>query len=312
MALPSYSDLNILGESGEKLTDIIDLSIELGFERVAVNNFVANLKGGKGKKQTEKIAVSPPSEILLNEKSLASLQLNGKTFEQLSRITVVLQDDTNIPRLGGSDIQAYDILAVQPTTEATFKLACQTLDIDIISFNFAEKIGFSHKRSLLNAAAKRGIYFEILYGPALINNVVKRQTISNAMSLVNVCLGKNIILSSGAEYPSTLRSPMDVFNLARLFGLSYPQAKDAISGNCRAVLKHAASRKTCKSVISVKAATALSQKEQWLLNKEYCDPDSSVEGDESEENDGDESEENDDLENDFESNEPKKKKIKIS
>ncbi|XP_059173269.1 ribonuclease P protein subunit p30-like [Physella acuta] len=305
MAPPVFSDMNLVWSSSTTLLDMIEIAIELGFERIAVNKFISSLEGGKGKKHNEKFAVSQPSDILLNEESLKSLTLKGKKFEQLSRITAVIKDASNTHRLGSPDIQSYDIIAVQPTNEKTFQLACSTLDIDLISLNFTESLGFSLRRQLINLAASRGIFFEIVYSPALINNQAKRYIIANAMSLINAAGGKNIIISSSAEKPIDLRSPMDVMNLARLFGLNHFQAKSAISINCRAVLKHAETRKTCKSVVSVKTITP---KEAWILklqSKEQQQVGSSSSQDEDSEDD------DDDDDDSSAQDEPKLKKKKL-
>ncbi|CAG5124293.1 unnamed protein product [Candidula unifasciata] len=271
MAAPVYTDMNVLRQPN--LSDVIDLGIELGFEQFAINYVVSSLQGGKGKKN-EKLIVPPPAEVLLNDESVRSIQKRCASFKQLSRLTAVLEDASNTHRLGAADIQAYDIIAVQVTNEKTFQLACSTLDVDIICFNLSESLGFSLKRAMINLAAKRGIHFEIVYSPALQENTVKRNTISNAMSLIRAGGGKNVIISSGSEQPIDLRSPYDVINLARLFGLSHSQAKDAICRNCRAVLKHAESRKTCKSVVSVIKSSNLSVKEQWVLHQKNTREDS--------------------------------------
>ncbi|EMP24609.1 Ribonuclease P protein subunit p30 [Chelonia mydas] len=42
---------------------------------------------------------------------------------------------------------------------------------------------------------------------------MRRYTISNALSLMQICKGKNIIISSAAERPLELRGPYDVANL---------------------------------------------------------------------------------------------------
>ncbi|KAH9492719.1 Ribonuclease P protein subunit p30 [Bulinus truncatus] len=300
MALSAYCDFNLKWQTKEKLIGLVEVSVELGYESVVVNNHIQSLQGSKGKKQIEKSFITPPSEILLEEKTINSLQCHGKPIEQLSRLTAVLQDASNTHRLGNPDILVYDILAVQPTDEKTFQLACKTLEVDVICLNFTENLGFSLKRQLLNLAASRGIHFEIIYSPALASSQVKRNVISNALSLVKAICGKNIIISSGAEQPIDLRSPYDVINLARLFGLNHSQAKDALCKNCRAVLMHAKSRKTCKSVILVKSISMLESKKKWILNTKSQNENVSDNDDE------------DDSSESVDDDEPEIKKIKMS
>ncbi|GFS26283.1 ribonuclease P protein subunit p30 [Elysia marginata] len=247
--------------------------MRVGFERVAINNVVKGLQSGKTKKQAGKpqSVIKPPSNILLNEATMQALQTKQPKLQQVSRFTTVLDDFSNTHRLSTPEVQAYDIIAVQPTDEKTFQLACSTLDVDIICLNFSEQLGFSLKRPLIKLAIKRGIHFEILYSPALKDNSVKRNIISNSMSLINISRGKGVIISSGAQKPIELRSPWDVINLGKVFGLSQLQAKDSISRNCRAVLKHGEARKTCKTVISVADASKLKPDEEWILHPSRTD-----------------------------------------
>ncbi|KAG8552349.1 hypothetical protein GDO81_004483 [Engystomops pustulosus] len=93
-------------------------------------------------------------------------------------------------------------------------------------------------------AIERGIFFELIYTPAIRDSTMRRYTISNSIALMEVCKGKNIIVSSGAEAPLDLRGPYDVATLGLLFGLSETSAKDAVSTRSRAVILHGEARKT--------------------------------------------------------------------
>ncbi|RUS73958.1 hypothetical protein EGW08_018273 [Elysia chlorotica] len=324
MALPLYADLSIPYQPAELVHELVDFACELGFERIAINNVVHSLQSGKGKKKGGKPQsdIQPPSQILLNEASITALKAKRPKFHLVSRFTTVLDDVSNTHRLGSPEVQSYDIIAVQPTDEKTFQLACSTLDVDIICLNFTEQLGFVPKRPLLKLAIKRGIHFEIVYSPALKDNSVKRNIISNAMSLISVSRGKGVIISSGAEKLIDLRSPWDVVNLGKLFGLNPLQAKDSICKNCRAVLKHAEARKTCKTVVSVADVSHLKPDEKWILQSSRTEAmheqqkqhsDQSSEEEDSDNDDGDD--DSDESESSKEENESydhsKKKKIKL-
>ena len=62
-------------------------------------------------------------------------------------------------------------------------------------------------------AIDRGVGFELLYSPAIKDSTMRRYTISNALNLMQVCKGKNVIISSAAERPLEIRGPYDVANL---------------------------------------------------------------------------------------------------
>uniref|UniRef100_A0A8C5W6F5 Uncharacterized protein n=1 Tax=Leptobrachium leishanense TaxID=445787 RepID=A0A8C5W6F5_9ANUR len=96
---------------------------------------------------------------------------------------------------------------------------------------------------------QRGIFFELIYTPAIKDSTIRRYTISNALNLMQFCKGKNIILSSGAERLLDMRGPYDVHQLCNmalglLFGLSEGTSKAALSTNCRAALLHGETGKT--------------------------------------------------------------------
>ncbi|XP_076616726.1 ribonuclease P protein subunit p30 isoform X1 [Chaetodon auriga] len=98
-------------------------------------------------------------------------------------------------------------------------------------------------------AVDRGLVFEVSYSAAIRDSTMRRYTIANAVSLVDTCKGKNMILSSAAEKPLELRGPYDITNLGLLFGLSDGDAKEAVSSTCRSVVLHAETRKTASGII---------------------------------------------------------------
>ncbi|KAB0352691.1 hypothetical protein FD754_017548, partial [Muntiacus muntjak] len=129
-------------------------------------------------------------------------------------------------------------------------VACTHLDVDLVCITVTEKLPFYFKRPPINVAIDRGVGFELLYSPAIKDSTMRRYTISNALNLMQVCKGKNVIISSAAERPLEIRGPYDVANLGLLFGLSESDAKAAVSTNCRAVLLHGETRKTAFGIIS--------------------------------------------------------------
>uniref|UniRef100_A0A670HNZ8 Ribonuclease P/MRP subunit p30 n=1 Tax=Podarcis muralis TaxID=64176 RepID=A0A670HNZ8_PODMU len=156
----------------------------------------------------------------------------------LSRLTLVVSDPShcNILRSTSTNIKFYDIFAVFPKSGKLFHVACTTLDVDIVCINVTEKLPFYIKRPSVNVAIDRGIYFELIYVPAIKDSTMRRYTVSNALSLMQICRGKVRLKMS--RFPLQLRGPYDVANLGWLFGLSESNAKAAVSTNGRAVLLH--------------------------------------------------------------------------
>uniref|UniRef100_UPI003AACCD73 ribonuclease P protein subunit p30-like n=1 Tax=Centroberyx gerrardi TaxID=166262 RepID=UPI003AACCD73 len=122
-------------------------------------------------------------------------------------------------------------------------------DVDIICITVTEKLPFFFKRAPVNGAVERGLVFEVCYVPAIRDSTMRRYSIANAVSLLESCKGKNVILSSGAEQPLELRGPYDIANLGLLFGLSEQDAKEAVSSTCRSALLHAETRKTASGIV---------------------------------------------------------------
>ncbi|KAG8135406.1 hypothetical protein E2320_008427 [Naja naja] len=99
------------------------------------------------------------------------------------------------------------------------KVACTTLDVDLVCVEVTEKLPFFIKRPSVNAVRgsfnksnRRGVYFELLYVPAIKDSTMTVHNL-NAYNLLQICRGKNIVLSSGAEKPIQLRGPYDVANM---------------------------------------------------------------------------------------------------
>ncbi|XP_009998409.1 PREDICTED: ribonuclease P protein subunit p30 [Chaetura pelagica] len=203
--------------------------------------------------------------------SLPLVHGTSKRIKVLTRLTLVVSDPShcNLLRSTSANIRLYDIIAVFPKNEKLFHIACTTLDVDLVCINVTEKLPFYFRRPPVNMAIDRGIYFELLYTPAIKDSTMRRYTISNAISLMQICKGKNIVISSAAERPLELRGPYDVANLkggrGLLFGLSESEAKAAVSTNCRATILHGETRKSaCGVVYTVKKPRKVDEEETTL------------------------------------------------
>ncbi|XP_014679285.1 PREDICTED: ribonuclease P protein subunit p30-like isoform X2 [Priapulus caudatus] len=263
--MAAFSDLNILHMENVSTKEKLLMAIKLGYEVVAINNYVENVlvKDDKGKSKKE------PSKV------------KGASLKQLSRFTTVLSDPGQWRRMQEDDIQAYDLLAVQPTTEKLFHMACTAIEIDIITFNIGDKLTYYLKPAPVSKAIERGVHFEIVYSEGF-HSSSRRTFIANALRIMHVTHGKNVIISSGAREAMDVRGPYDVANLGLLIGLQEPQSKDAISTNSRACVLHANTRHSVKSVISVRSSSELKAEDQWTV--EACRKEASEEsGDDSSE-----------------------------
>lgn len=242
-----FADLNILRVSDMKcLQRLVETAAHLGYSTVAINH-VADF-------QEKKVEISKPlssSEIFT---SLPIVQGKSKPIKIVSRLTIIATDPSHINalRVSSGVIKLYDLVAVFPKTEKLFHTACTALDVDLICINALEKQPFYFRRPPINAAIERGLFFELVYTPAIKDSTMRRYTISNALGLMQVCKGKNVIIASSAEKPLDLRGPYDVATLGLLFGLSDGEAKAAVSTHCRSALLHGETRQTAFGIVYTK------------------------------------------------------------
>uniref|UniRef100_G1MEE5 Ribonuclease P protein subunit p30 n=2 Tax=Ailuropoda melanoleuca TaxID=9646 RepID=G1MEE5_AILME len=240
-----FADLDLRAGSDLKaLRGLVENAAHLGYSVVAINHVVEF----KEKKQE----IEKPVAVSELFTTLPIVQGKSRPIKVLTRLTIIVSDPShcNVLRATSSRVRLYDIVAVFPKTEKLFHVACTHLDVDLVCITVTEKLPFYFKRPPINVAIDRGVCFELVYSPAIKDSTMRRYTISNALNLMQVCKGKNVILSSAAERPLEIRGPYDVANLGLLFGLSESDAKAAVSTNCRAVLLHGETRKTAFGIIS--------------------------------------------------------------
>ncbi|XP_026206467.1 ribonuclease P protein subunit p30 isoform X2 [Anabas testudineus] len=260
-----FMDLNLSYTTDKnRLQSVIETAAHLGFSTVAINyGFEPTAK----KKQ--EIPTPKPINELIDQ--LPIVQGRSRPIRVLNRLTVVMSDSSHF-RPNAAEYRSFDLLAVQPTTEKLFHSACMLLDIDIICISVTEKLPFFFKRAPVNGAVDRGVVFELCYSAAIRDSTMRRYTIANALSLMESCKGKNVILSSAAEKALELRGPYDITNLGLLFGLSDAEAKEAISSTCRSVLLHAETRKTASGIIyTTKTCSDSTCQQEAPARSELCE-----------------------------------------
>ena len=240
ISVPFQNDLGVLMK-------YISTLVNLGYETIAINRTVSPDVRGKGGQ--DKIP-GPPN--LTSLPGLEDLKKTCPKLKLLSRITVIIEDQQQVRFIPGETVQSYDIVSVQPTNEKLFQQISQAVECDVISFDMTSRMPFYIKHPQVNLAIERGVSFEILYAPAIRDEGLRKHTITNALELIRVCKGRNVVMSSGAERTIELRGPYDIINLGLLFGLKPDQSKATVSRNVRSIIYHAEARnKTVKGAVSL-------------------------------------------------------------
>lgn len=168
-----------------------------------------------------------------------------KSLTLLNRLNIVLSDPAQNSRLT-TLTQLYSIIALRPTNEKALLNACTSLDCDIISIDLSVRQPYHFKMKTVAAAIARGIRFEICYSPGVTGSGLdaRRNLIANAMALIRATRGRGIIISSEAKRTLGVRAPMDVVNLACVWGLSQERGKEAVCEEARKVVALAKLKRT--------------------------------------------------------------------
>jgi ribonuclease P/MRP protein subunit RPP1 len=257
----SFIDLNV--NSSNK--DVILTAIRLGYNAVAINTSVKNYADFSKQKYTPVTPLDLSKFSTPEIAELSHLKLSQiKNFKQYTRITLPYEDKGNQNfTFTNVQLQKFDIIAAIPANEKEFHNCCETGQIDIISLPVP--LGFSLRVKDIKIALSRGIMFEIAYTKSLRDQTFRRNIIKDGNFLVTSTLGRNIILSSGANTPLDLRGPYDVINLGFLFGLDNGKAKQSLTNNVLQCLKHGEARKASGSILIMQNISSLSLQDQLKI-----------------------------------------------
>ena len=87
------------------------------------------------------------------------------------------------------------------------------VEVDIISVDLAKR-PFKMAIPIVKAAVRRGVMFEVCYGPSLAADQGGLQYwMSNVLNLARITKGKGLIFSSGASSAEAMRPPQDVAHM---------------------------------------------------------------------------------------------------
>ncbi|KAG2365700.1 RNase P subunit p30-domain-containing protein [Suillus spraguei] len=231
----------------------LDLLEHLGYTVIAFNQSV-NKK------------IDPKTHVNILDGLLKQLRARPRTVF-LKRLTIVLDNDSE----KGFGLP-YDVIALLPTTSATFSLACLThslpspLTAHIIALPLTlPRLPFQLKHTLVRTAIKNGAVFEINYAGAIggesdaslstfgVSDTGvsgKRNWWAAAREVVRVAKGKGIVVSGGVASEADYRGPKDIENLLTLLDLAQNLAHDASVGVPRSLILRAQARKTYRAVLS--------------------------------------------------------------
>ncbi|CAG9795315.1 unnamed protein product [Diatraea saccharalis] len=245
-----FCDINI-----SKTFDLNKLeSIQkLGYNTIAINSHVAE-QSEEPKKKKRKGDNKDKKDLIPDPIDIPKEVTNSVKLNILQRVTIEFSDSSVAHKLNQSEsLKKYDIIAVIPKTLQAFQYACGTMDIDLITFEPENRIPFKVNRKLYRQAIERGIFFEIMYSPAIRDSTSRKNIISTAHTYHAVGKSKNIVVTSGAENNLHIRGVHDVINLGFILGLNNNESLEVVRTNARKLILKAEGRRCGKHYVKVTA-----------------------------------------------------------
>lgn len=209
-----------------------------------VINFIAD--------ETVKLPINSPQK--LNPIPMQDLRSRFLKFPKLrlfSRITLVVSDPGKAQSISKiNNTGAFDVVAVQPTTEKALQLTTTNLDIDLVSLPMGSRFPFFLKHKTVGLALTKGIKFEICYsgliaGPAgyesssalgATGHISRKNFLSNCLQLIRASRCRGLVFSSGATEPLHVRNYADILAIMQSLGLKVSNSKEGFLSQPEAVL----------------------------------------------------------------------------
>ncbi|KAF7298748.1 PHP domain-like protein [Mycena indigotica] len=239
----------------------VDVLVHLGYTVIAFNQTVAS-------------SVHPQTHANTLEPLLAKLKpRQGIVF--LKRLTIVLDQESEksmgLTLVNAHIFKPYDLIALMPTSQNTFSLACLTHTVaspvtaHIIAVPLTLRMDFRMRHTLVRGALKNGVVFEISYVGALGGEhdaimveagaadkgvPAKRNWWTNGKEIIRITKGKGILVSGGVVAEADLRAPKDAANLITLLGVAQDVAQAASTKVPKALVLRAQTRQTYRAVLS--------------------------------------------------------------
>lgn len=198
---PTEKDIN-------KLRNTISTLHTLGYTHLAIN-FTVN--------HHDKFPQSA-KEMNPIDLSLFDDLVKSTGIKLYTRITLIIDDPSKGQSLSKIS-QAFDVIAALPISEKALTLAATSLDIDMLTLQYDQRLPTLLKHKTMGSCTNRGVKVEIVYSVALRDVRSRRQFVSNVKSVLRSCRNRGIVVSSGAENPLECRNIIGVTSILKFIGL---------------------------------------------------------------------------------------------
>lgn len=246
----------------------LEVFTKLGYQTIALNTYVEELSSGEPKAKKKKGETREKKDYIPDPIDIPKDKIQNSNLKILQRVTIEFSESGIAHKLNASEnLKKYDIIAVVPKTLAAFQYACSSLDIDIITFESNGRIPFKVNRKLYRQAIERGLFFELMYSPAIRDSTARKNIITNAHNYYAVGRSKSIIITSGIEDYMYLRGVQDVINIGFLFGLKSNESMESIRSNARKLILKAEGRRHGKYHMVIENITANQENDEEAEHK---------------------------------------------
>ena len=182
-------------------------------------------------------------------------QASTPPVRRLQRVTIQVNSKNDFDLIGSTQskkLEHYDLVAVLPTSDEAFIVACAREDVDVISIDASSRLPFRPKPQHVGPAIARGVFFELRYSGALQSDTCRQYFITNATLFIRACRSRGLILSSGSKERYQIRGAHDMANLMCLCGVKgMEKALQFVSSNAQHVVERASLRRLLKGAKSV-------------------------------------------------------------
>lgn len=258
-----WTDLGVRADPDNPLAlrEHIATAVALGYATVATDTRVDAGDKAAGREIARGLDPIDPA-MLASALADASARTGARpVLNRLTRLTIRFGEPGELQALLNAHdrlVRAYDILALEPTTERALASACANRRCDVIALALGARPSFRLRAGAVKAAASNGIAFEVAYNSALMETTARRNFFANAASLTRASggggdagaphgVGGVVILTGGSRRANELRAPLDVVNLATMFGMKDGDARRAMAARCDALVARAARRRAAEA-----------------------------------------------------------------
>ena len=253
-----WTDLGVRADPDNPLAlrEHLATAVALGYATVATDTRVDAGDKAAGREIARGLDPIDPAALA---SALADASARGArpVLNRLTRLTIRFGEPGELQALLNAHdrlVRAYDILALEPTTERALASACANRRCDVIALALGARPSFRLRAGAVRAAASNGIAFEVAYVWALMDTTARRNFFANAAALVRACggggdagatdgVGGVVVLTGGSRRANEMRAPLDVVNLATMFGMRDRDARRALATRCDSIAARAAERR---------------------------------------------------------------------